>query len=111
MPEGNGELYHRCPRRGTSGVSLALPGVADAPRSEKYDLACATMATEREMKVLVILVFALLAAATVLAYGHGGVTAGMSVVTRAARPTEPGMLLLSGSARIAAAGLVRRLRV
>jgi hypothetical protein len=70
------------------------------------------MATEREMKVLVILVSALLAAATVLAYGHGGVTAGMGVVTsRAARPTEPGMLLLSGSALIAAAGLVRRLRV
>jgi hypothetical protein len=64
------------------------------------------------MKVLAVLVFALLAAATVFAYGPGGVTAGVTVAaSRAPRPTEPGMLLLSGSALIAAAGLVRRLRV
>ncbi len=64
------------------------------------------------MKVLLVFMFALLAAATVFAYGHGGVTAGVSVVTsHASRQTEPGMLLLSGSALIAAAGLVRRLGV
>lgn len=64
------------------------------------------------MKVLVVLVFSLLAAATVLAYGPGSVTAGMSVFgTHAPMPTEPGMLLMSGSALIAAAGLMKRLRV
>ena len=64
------------------------------------------------MKALAVLVFVLLAAATALAYGHGGLTAGVSVATsHGLRPTEPGMLLLSGSALIAAAGLVRRLRV
>jgi hypothetical protein len=106
------ELYHRSSPAGNSGVSLALSGHADAPSSEKKKSRCATVATEREMKVLAVLVFALLAAATVFAYGHGGVTAGVTVAaSRAPRPTEPGMLLLSGSALIAAAGLVRRLRV
>ncbi len=64
------------------------------------------------MKVLVVLVLSLLAAATVLAYGPGSVTAGVNVfATHAPTPTEPGMLLLSGSALIAAAGLLKRLRV
>jgi hypothetical protein len=70
------------------------------------------MATEREMKVLVVCVLVLLAAATALAYGHSSVTAGVSAVaSHAARPTEPGVLLLSGSALLAAAGLVKRLTV
>lgn len=62
------------------------------------------------MKVLVVIAFALLATATVLAYG--GATAGMaSGFPGVVRPAEPGVLLVSGGVLLAAASLVKRLRV
>lgn len=64
------------------------------------------MATDGEMKVLVV-VFTLATTATMLAYG--GETAGVpSVLPSAARPAEPGVLLLAGGVLLAAAGLVKR---
>jgi hypothetical protein len=60
------------------------------------------------MKVVLVLVLVLIAAATALAYGHSGVSAGVSAV--ASRTfTEPTMLLLSGGALLGLAGAVRRL--
>ena len=66
------------------------------------------MALGREMKVLLVFVIVLIAAATALAYGHVGVTAGVSAVASSAS-TEPTALLLSGSALLGIAGAVRRL--
>jgi hypothetical protein len=60
------------------------------------------------MKVLLVFVIVLIAAATALAYGHAGVTAGVSAVASHAS-TEPTALLLSGSALLGIAGAVRRL--
>ena len=78
---------------------------------------CAThlpvWATGEEMKVVLILVFVLLAAATALALGSGTVA---TSVTAAAvqvvdRTGEPATLLLSGSALLGLAGLVKRFTV
>lgn len=66
------------------------------------------MALGREMKVLLVFVIVLIAAATAFAYGHAGVTAGVSAVASHAS-TEPTALLLSGSALLGIAGAVRRL--
>lgn len=65
------------------------------------------MATDGEMKVLLVLAIVLLAAATAFAYGHAGVavvvdhTAGVVV-------SEPAAMLLSGGLLLALASAVRR---
>jgi hypothetical protein len=59
------------------------------------------------MKALLALPLVLLAAASALAYGAGDVSRGVSGFSLAL--TEPGYLLLSGTALIAIAGAVRRL--
>jgi hypothetical protein len=68
------------------------------------------------MKVVVILVFVLLAAATVLALGTGPVAASVMNTTAAAvrvadRTGEPVTLLLSGSLLLGLAGVVKRFTV
>ena len=66
------------------------------------------VAVGREMKVVLVFVIVLVAAATAVAYGHAGVSAGVSAVASHAS-TEPTALLLSGSALLGIAGAVRRL--
>jgi hypothetical protein len=64
------------------------------------------------MKAMVVLILVLLAAATVVAYGHADMAAGMAaVVAHTSQADEPIALLLSGSALIGLAGAVRRLTV
>lgn len=66
----------------------------------------------REMKVLLILAFVLVVAATALAYGHAGVAASVTAVTSSApHPSEPARLLLSGGVLLAVAGALRRYTV
>jgi hypothetical protein len=60
------------------------------------------------MKVFLVFLLVLVAAATAFAYGHSGVSAGASAVASQA-VTEPTALLLSGSALLGLAGAVRRL--
>lgn len=68
--------------------------------------------TDGEMKVLLILAFVLVVAATALAYGHGGVAAGVSAMALTApQPSEPAALLLSGSVLLAIASALRRFTV
>lgn len=69
------------------------------------------MATDWEMKVLLVLAIVLLAAATALAYGHAEVAAGVSVVveqTAGVVVSEPTAMLLSGGLLLALASAVRR---
>jgi hypothetical protein len=63
------------------------------------------VATGGEMKGLLVFLLVTLAAATALAYGHSDVA---DVVSQASWPSEPAALLLSGSALLGVAGLVRR---
>ncbi len=61
---------------------------------------------------MVVLILVLLAAATVVAYGHADMAAGMAaVVAHTSQADEPVALLLSGSALIGLAGAVRRLTI
>jgi hypothetical protein len=66
------------------------------------------MATDGEMKVLLVLAIVLLAAATAFAYGHAGVSV---VVDHTADVvvSEPAAMLLSGGLLLALASAVRRL--
>jgi hypothetical protein len=60
------------------------------------------------MKVFLVVIIVLVAAATAFAYGHAGVSVGMSAVASQVL-SEPTALLLSGSALLGLAGAVRRL--
>jgi hypothetical protein len=60
------------------------------------------------MKVVLVCVLVLIAAATALAYGQPGVSAGVTAVVSEAW-TEPAALLLSGSALLGIAGAIRRM--
>lgn len=65
-----------------------------------------------EMKVLLILAFVMVVAATALAYGHVDVAAGVSAMASSTQqPSEPTALLLSGGALLAVASAVRRYTV
>jgi hypothetical protein len=69
-----------------------------------------------EMKVVLVLAFVLLAAATVLALGNGTVATSVMYTTAAAvqvvdRTGEPATLLLSGSVLLGLAGAVKRFTV
>jgi hypothetical protein len=66
------------------------------------------VAVGREMKVVLICILVLVAAATGLAYGQAGMSAAvMAVVARAWG--EPAALLLCGCALLGIAGVVRRM--
>lgn len=62
------------------------------------------------MKVLLVLTIGLLTAASTLALGRADVAAGVTAMVQdaASSPTEPATMLLSGSALLALAGVVRR---
>jgi hypothetical protein len=67
------------------------------------------LATGWNMKVFVVMMLVLLAAASAVAYGRADVAAGMaSVVAHTSQADEPIWLLLSGSALIGLAGALRR---
>ena len=69
------------------------------------------MVTGEEMKVVLVLVFVMLAAATALAYSNLTVPSSMTAIAvEVARSTsEPAALLLSGSALLGLAGAVKKL--
>ena len=80
----------------------------------KYEPEAQKVATDGEMKVLLILVIVLVAAATAFAYGRADVTAGVSVlVVRSADVvvSEPATLLISGGLLLVLASAVRRLPI
>ena len=61
------------------------------------------------MKALIVMVLALLAAGSVVAYGRAEMAAGMvSMVAHTSQADEPIWLLLSGTALIGLAGALRR---
>jgi hypothetical protein len=62
------------------------------------------------MKVVLVLAFVALAAATALGYGHSAVTHGVTAVAVqvAGSASEPAALLLSGSFLLGLAGAVKR---
>lgn len=60
------------------------------------------------MKVVLVFVIVLIAAATAFAYGHAGVSEGVTAVATQT-PMEPAALLLSGGALLGIASAVRRL--
>jgi hypothetical protein len=61
------------------------------------------------MKAMVVLILLLLAAASVVAYGHTEMAAGMAaMVAHSSQTDEPMALLLSGTALIGLAGALRR---
>lgn len=60
------------------------------------------------MKVVLVFILVLIAAATGLAYGQAGVSAAVTAVVGRAW-TEPAALLLIGSALLGIAGVVRRM--
>ena len=65
------------------------------------------------MKVVVVVVFVLLAAGTVLAFGSGTVATSVTAaaVQVADRTGEPAVMLLSGSLLLGLAGAVKRFTV
>jgi hypothetical protein len=64
------------------------------------------------MKALLILAFVLVVAATALAYGHAGVSAGVTAVASSApHAREPAALLVSGGALLAIGTALRRYSV
>lgn len=66
------------------------------------------MALVREIKVVLVCVIVLLAAATAFAYGQVHVDAGVAALVTSGW-AEPASLFLSGSALLGIAGAVRRL--
>ena len=79
----------------------------------KYAFRRVKWATGEEMKVSLVIVLALIVAATAataLAYGQSAVTASVTAVAAQAAtgPTEPGFMLLSGSALLGLAGALKR---
>jgi hypothetical protein len=63
------------------------------------------------MKALLVLTLMVLAAATALAYGRGEAAAGVNAIVGRGSPTEPIVLLLSGTVLLGLAGAVKRLTV
>jgi len=80
-----------------------------APAAAKYEAGAHLVATGWNMKAVIVLMLVLLAAATVMAYGHGDTAGIAAAVLNSTQPDEPIALLLSGSALIGLAGAVRRL--
>ena len=90
----------------------ANDGIAVENRG-KYEVLGHRWAMGGEMKVSVVILFALLiaaTAATALAFGHSTMTASVSAVASqaAAGSGEPAFMLLSGSALLGLAGALKR---
>lgn len=81
---------------------------ASIPDGTKYEPGQELVATDWKMKAVIVLMLVLLAAATVVAYGHAD-AAGFAVALQTSQPDEAVSLLLSGSALIGLAGAVRRM--
>jgi hypothetical protein len=81
---------------------------ASLPGPAKYEPGEQLVATDWKMKAVIVLMLVLLAAATVVAYGHAD-AAGLAAVLQTSQPDEAVSLLLSGSALIGLAGAVRRM--
>jgi phosphate/sulfate permease len=80
----------------------------------KYERRAQKVATDWEMKVLLVLAIVLLGAATAFAYGRADVAAGVSVVvaqTAHVAVSEPAALLISGGLLLVLASAVRRLPI
>jgi hypothetical protein len=97
-----GQLQKGC---GNDGIGVGNRG--------KYEVLGYRWAMGGEMKVSVVILFALLiaaTAATALAFGHSTMTASVSAVASqaAAGSGEPAVMLLSGSALLGLAGALRR---
>lgn len=87
---------------------------ASAPGAAKYEPAAQKVATDGEMKVVLVLAIVLLGAATALAYGRADVAAGVTVVvaqTTHMVVSEPATLLISGGLLLVLASAVRRLPI
>jgi len=70
------------------------------------------MATDEEMKAILILAFVLVVAATALAYGNVGVPVSVTAVASATPASnEPATLLLSGGVLLGVASALRRYTV
>jgi hypothetical protein len=81
---------------------------ASIPGGVKYEPGEELVATDWKMKAVIVLMLVLLAAATVVAYGHTD-AAGIAAVLHTTPPDEAVSLLLSGTALIGLAGAVRRM--
>ncbi len=76
----------------------------------RYETRAPLVAMGREMKALLVLVLLLLAAASAVAYSGLDMSAGVSFA-RGWKPSEPGIMLLSGSVLLGLGGVLRRMRV
>ena len=93
---------------------IALWGTPTFRGAAKYEPAAQKMATDGEMKVLLVLVIVLLAAATAFAYGRADVAAGMTVVVAQTTDmvvSEPATFLICGGLLLVLASAVRRLPI
>ena len=89
-------------------------GLANTPGAAKYEPAVYKMATDKEMKVVLVLAIVLLAAATAFAYGRPDVAAGVTVAvaqTTHVVVSEPATILISGGLLLVLARAVRRLPI
>jgi hypothetical protein len=77
-------------------------------RNLQWETARQIVAMGREMKVVLVCVLVLIAAATALAYGRPGVGAEVTAVVSRAWD-EPAALLLFGSALLGIGGVIRRM--
>ena len=78
-------------------------------QSGSTEMVLERLATGWNMKVFVVMILVLLAAASAVAYSRADMAAGMaSVVAHTTQADEPIWLLLSGSALIGLAGALRR---
>jgi phosphate/sulfate permease len=97
-----------------SGPCIALWGSPITPGAAKYEPAVWKMATDKEMKVVLVLAIVLLAAATAFAYGRTDVAAGVTGVvaqTTHMVVSEPATILISGGLLLVLASAVRRLPI
>ena len=77
----------------------------------RYETRAPLVATGREMKVGLVLSIVVLAAASVVAYARPEMSATLSLAASGIRLSEPGVMLISGSALLVVAGALRRMRV
>jgi hypothetical protein len=84
------------------------------PGAAKYEPAAPNVATDGEMKALLVLAIVLLGAATAFAYGRADMAGDLSTVVEHTTEmvfSEPVLLLLSGAVLLMLGGAVRRFSV